>query len=72
MARSGNSCCKDFQDFSMNFKQSKLCDGFLLAVLPDDVMRQEGDGGVEEEVADVEGDWVEPKDAMGQSEGEDC
>ena len=43
-----------------------------MAVLPDDVMRQESDGGVEEEVGDVVGDRVEPEDGLRQSEGEDC
>ena len=35
------------------------------------MMHQEGDGGVEEDVADVEGDGVEPKDGVGEAEGED-
>ena len=43
-----------------------------MAVLPDYVMRQEGDGGVEEEIGDVEGDRVEPKDGLRQTEGQDC
>ena len=43
-----------------------------MAVLPDYVMRQEGDGGVEEEVGDVEGDRVEPEDGLRQTEGQDC
>ena len=47
-------------------------DGFPVAVLPDYVMRQEGDGGVEEEIGDVEGDRVEPEDGLSQTEGQDC
>ena len=44
----------------------------MAAVVPDNVMRQKGDGGVEGDVADVEGDGVEAKDGVGQPEGEDC
>ena len=35
-------------------------------------MRQESDGEVEEEVAEVEGDGVEAEHGVGQSESEDC
>ena len=35
-------------------------------------MHQESDGVVQDEVANVEGDGVEPEDGVGQPEGEDC